>query len=214
MQRPRRRATTSREGIAYLGRAAGQSSNISLLLLDGGAAAQAWRAEADGPNLDFAFDEATAALADLGRGLAAEVRPFSHGKLAGLGLNLGVGHGTLQVFRVDHRLVITECFIDDVGHTDFLAYVGAPTGANAASERLDAESGFVALLVAGGSYDDLPAKLAELGEPTPRSSRAKIGTECPGLVIAMGATRFRVSIEPMTTGPFGDAARAILDPIE
>lgn len=206
MQRPRRRATTSREGVAYLGRAAGQSSTISLILLDGQAAAQAWRGE------DFAFD-ATTELADLGRGQTAEVRPFSHGELSGLGLNLGVGHGTLQVFRVDHRLVITESFIDDVGHTDFLAYVGAPP-AGGPGELLIAESGFVALLVAGGSYDDLPQKLAELGEPSPRSSRAKIGNECPGLVIAMGATRFRVSIEPITTGTFGEAARAILDPIE
>jgi hypothetical protein len=204
VQRPRRRATTSREGVAYLGRVAGPSSAISLLILDGRAAAQAC--------LDFTFDEATAELADLGRSLTPEVRSFSHRNLTGLGLNLGVGHGTLQVFRVDDRLVITECFIDDVGHTDFLAYVGAATPAGAPSEVLVADSGFVALLVAGGSYEDLPQKLDELGEPTPRSSRAKIGTEYPGLVIAAGATRFRVSIEPMTTGKFGDAARAILDP--
>jgi hypothetical protein len=189
------------------------NASISLLLLDGREAADAWRTDKDGPNLDFAFDEATAELADLGRGLEAEVRAFSHGKLTGLGLNLGVGHGTLQVFRVDDRLVITESFIDDVGHTDFLAYVGAATAPGARSEHLVTSSGFVALLVAGGSYDDLPQKLDALGEPTPRSSRAKIGTDCPGLVIAMGSKRFRVSIEPATTGTFGEAARATLDPV-
>lgn len=198
--------------MAYLGRIASLNSSISLLVLDGRAAADAWRVDPDGPNLDFAFDEATAELADLGRGLEAEVRPFSHDKLTGLGLNLGVGHGTMQVFRVDDRLVITESFIDDVGHTDFLAYVGAATAPDAKHERLVAASGFVALLVAGGSYDDLPQKLDALGEPTPRSSRAKIGIDCPGLVIAMGATQFRVSIEPATTGKFGEAARAVLDP--
>ena len=195
----------------YLGRVASSESSISLLLVDGHAAAEAWRTEE--PNLDFAFDEATAGFADLSRGVEADVRAFASGKLTGVALNLGVGHGTMQVFRVDDRLVITESFIDDIGHIDFLTYVSGPAAGKQMPEPLVADSGFVALLVAGGSYEDLPQKLDELGSSSTISARAQIGVDCPGLVIAAGATRFRISIEPVQQGAFGDAARAVLDPI-
>jgi hypothetical protein len=193
----------------YLGRADSMNASISLLLVDGAAAAEAWKGiDPD----DFEAIEKTASrlgslVDDLDSGKA---QSFELGGGTGLGFQLSVGKGIAHVFRAQNRVVIAEGFVDDVETPDFLKWVASPPAKEAADGgTLDANSGVIAMLLPGGAYEDLPSRLTQSID---EARAARIGSDSPGLLVKVAAKRYRLLVEPETSGSFGQAARAVLEP--
>ena len=204
------KAAKSKSAATYLGRAASMNASISLLVVDGAAAADAWKG-VDPDDLD-SIEAATTKIAHLGSELDdGKPRAFKLGTATGVGFELCVGKGMAHVFRVKDRLVMAEAFIDDLERADFLAYVASPTAHGAVDGgTIDADSGVLALMVPGGAYEDLPRRLSSA---TDESNGARIGSEMPGLLVKVPARKYRLLVEPETSGPFGEAARAVLEPV-
>lgn len=202
------KAAAPKSAAMYLGRADSMNASISLLLVDGAAAAEAWKGV--DPD-DFEAIEKTAGTmgrlaGDLDTGKATS---FKLGKTSGIGFQLSVGKGIAHVFRAKDRLVIAEGFVDDVENPEFLGWVAGPPSQNATDGgTLDVTSGVLALLLPGGAYEDLPNRLKQTID---EKSAARIGSDSPGLLVKVAPARYRLLVEPETTGAFGQAARALLE---
>lgn len=200
--------TKATAATTYLGRADSMNASISLLLVDAAAAAESWKG-VDPDDLD-ALEKAAGKLAKLGDGLdSGKARSFKLGKAGGVGFQLAVGKGIAHVFGVGDRVVIAEGFVDDVDSPSFLSYVAGPTAKGSTDGgTFDVASGVLAILVPGGSYEDLPGRLA-LG--VNGKAIARVGSENPGLLVKLPNARYRLFVEPEAAGPFGQAARAVLE---
>lgn len=201
-------AKKGKPAATYLGRADSMNASISLLVVDATAAADAWK------NVDPEDIEEIERTASITGDLAAALdkgnaKTFDLGGSEGVGFQLSVGKGIAHVFRANGRLVVAEGFVDDVENEAFLGYVAAPVAKDAnAAGTFDVRSGVVAMLIPGGTYEDLPSRLkADISE----SSAARIGSETPGLLVKVPPGRYRVLVESETSGPFGQAARAVLE---
>lgn len=148
--------TKATAATTYLGRADSMNASISLLLVDAAAAAESWKG-VDPDDLD-ALEKAAGKLAKLGDGLdSGKARSFKLGKAGGVGFQLAVGKGIAHVFGVGDRVVIAEGFVDDVDSPSFLSYVAGPTAKGSTDGgTFDVASGVLAILVPGGSDQDLP----------------------------------------------------------
>jgi hypothetical protein len=206
--RPAGAAKPSKSSATYLGRADSMNASISLLLVDGAAAADAWKG-VDPDDID-AIERMAGTLASLGGDLdTGKATHFTLGKSTGLGFQLSVGKGIAHVFRAKDRLVIAEGFVDDVENPEFLGWVAGPPSKNATDAgTLDVECGVLALLLPGGAYEDLPTRLTQRIDD---KSAARVGSDSPGLLVKVTPARYRLLVEPETTGAFGHAARALLE---
>lgn len=192
----------------YLGRADAMNASISMLLVDGAAAAEAWKG-VDPDDFD-AIEKIAGNLTNLQEELdSGRATSFSLGSATGVGFQLAVGKGIAHVFRAKDRIVIAEGFVDDVENADFLGWVATPPSSGASEGgSFDVESGVLAMLLPGGAYEDLPGRIEHVIE---EGSAARVGSDTPGLLVKMAPARYRLLVEPETTGAFGQVARAVLE---
>lgn len=205
---PAKAAKAPKSAAIYLGRADSMNASISLLLVDGAAAAEAWNGV--DPDDFEAIEKKAGSMGELAGDLdTGKATSFKLGKASGIGFQLSVGKGIAHVFRAKDRLVIAEGFVDDVENPEFLGWVAGPPSKNATDGgTLDVTSGVLALLLPGGAYEDLPKRLKQTID---EKSAARIGSDSPGLLVKVAPARYRLLVEPETTGAFGQAARALLE---
>ena len=200
----------AKAAATYLGRADAMNASVSLLLVDGAAAADAWRG-VDPDDIE-AIEKMAEKMAELGKDLDSgkATTSFTLGKGKGIGFQLSVGKGIAHALRANGRVVIAEGFVDDVEHPDFLGWIaGPPAQGVAEAGSFDGKSGVLAMLLPGGSYEDLPARIKGSLDD---QKAARIGSETPGLLVKVPPGRYRLIVEPETSGNFGQAARAIVEP--
>lgn len=200
----------AKAAATYLGRADAMNASVSLLLVDGAAAADAWRG-VDPDDIE-AIEKMAEKMAELGKDLDSgkATTSFTLGKGKGIGFQLSVGKGIAHALRANGRVVIAEGFVDDVEHPDFLGWIaGPPAQGVAEAGSFDVKSGVLAMLLPGGSYEDLPARIKGSLDD---QKAARIGSETPGLLVKVPPGRYRLIVEPETSGNFGQAARAIVEP--
>jgi hypothetical protein len=141
------------------------------------------------------------------------------GREGAVGLQLGVGQGIVQLFRIERRLVLCESFFhsdyDDLEDDDrelFHAHVAALPRQAKRVGRLTVASGRLVLMPSTDACPDV-AKLAKRKAPA-ADAAVQCGSEDAGLLVALPPGKYQLLVEGETKGAWGSGARAHIVPTE